>query len=114
MRTLFEIIDGAKDGTKPTHDECYYAMLAFDALHHFDHMDLMQLHEAAEGKKPSLALRLQMTWPEAFKRFKTALDKPPQDWLGNQVPDNPGYQRMRSLAFKVAEKATGENLRSAK
>jgi hypothetical protein len=109
MRTLFEIVEGAKDGHKPTHDECYYAMLALDGLRMFDHMELMTLRESAE--KRSLALRVQTAYAESFRRSKTAFEVAPQAWLGRQVPDNPDYQRERDLAFKVARKAIGINLR---
>jgi hypothetical protein len=111
MRTLFDIVEGAKDGDKPSHDECYYAMLALDALLHFDHMELMNIHKAAEEGKPSLVLRASMAYSESFRRSKLAHAKPPQEWLGGQVPENPEYQRFRKIAFKVAEKATGEKLR---
>jgi hypothetical protein len=40
VRTLFEIVDGAKDGHRPAHDECYYAMLALADLLALDHKDL--------------------------------------------------------------------------
>lgn len=39
MRTLFEIVEGARDGQKPTHDECYFAMLALGYLLGMDHRD---------------------------------------------------------------------------
>ena len=112
MRTLFEIIEGAKDGAMPTHEECYWAMLALSALKHFDGMDLMAIYEAAEEGKSSLMLRAKSGYTESWNRFKRALDKSPQEWVGpNNDPANPEYQKMRALAFKVAEKATGEKLR---
>jgi hypothetical protein len=112
VRTLFEIVEGAKDGNKPTHEECYYALLALSALHYFDHHEIMNIHEAAEGNKPSLLLRIKGAFPESFNRFKRALDKDPREWLGKNVPEDPEYQKMRGLAFKVAERATGVDLRS--
>ncbi len=112
MRTLFEIVEGAKDGNKPTHDECYWAMLALDALCHFDKMALMGIYEAAKENKSSLKMRAEMEYPESFNRSKKAHAKSPQEWVGpNHDPSNPECQRMRNLAFKVAEKATGINLR---
>ena len=42
-RTLVEIVEGAKDGERPTAEECYWAMLALDALTHFDRDALMRL-----------------------------------------------------------------------
>lgn len=101
-RTLFEIIDGAKAGEKPTHDECYYAMLALDALHSFTSRELR-----AHGRRPE-KLR-QMFVEEDFQRTKRALGVNPRTWLGDRVPENPDYQRDRRLAIKLYEKVTEEN-----
>lgn len=111
MRTLFEIVEGAKDSNKPTHDECYYAMLALDSLRHFDHHALMDIYQAGDELKPSLMMRVKGAFPESFRRSKAAFDRDPQQWLGNNVPENPEQQRMRKMAFKVFERATGVDLR---
>jgi hypothetical protein len=111
MRTLFEIIEGAKDGSKPTHDECYYAMLVLDVMRHFDYMDVRGLCKAIEEGKSSAKMRAAMTGAEAFNRLKRALATDPQQWLGHNIPGDPEYDKMRALAFKVFEKATGEKLR---
>ncbi len=111
MRTLFEIVEGAKDGNKPTHEECYFAMLMLSELWHFDRMDVRSLCEAIKERKPSLKVRGEVTVSESFYRCRRALDADPQKWLGDHVPGNLHYERMRELAFKVAEKATGEKLR---
>lgn len=42
MRTLYEIINDAKDGNMPTHEECYWAMLCYDGLHNGDHRRLRE------------------------------------------------------------------------
>ena len=112
MRTLFEIVEGARDGTKPTHDECYFAMLALDALRHFERMDVRTLCEAIAENKPSLKMRGEMTGTESFNRSKKTFATDPQKWLGKNVPGNPEHDRMRKIAYKVFEKATGVDLKA--
>lgn len=98
MRTLFDIVEGAKDGIKPSHDECYYAMLALDALLHFDHQDLRRL-AYNETKVPVTILA-----SGSFDRLKRALGCSPLAWLGTQVPGNRDYDRMRRAAFAILKK----------
>ncbi len=105
-RTLFEIVEAAKDGEKPTHDECYWAMLALSALLHFDSRALR--NQAFSNTK----VPLKMESEESFRRHKSAFQTPPQRYVGaSNNPANPEYQTMRRMAFKVFEKATGEKLR---
>ena len=45
MRTLYDIITEAKDGGKPAYDELLYALLAVDALAHFDAQFVLHLSD---------------------------------------------------------------------
>lgn len=102
MRTLFEIIESAKDGSKPTHDECYWAMLALDALHNFDARDVMEMKSDSE-------LRRDLRASESFNRNKRTLNIPPDKWIGwNNDPANPEYQRMRKMAFGILAKVEAD------
>lgn len=108
MRSLIDIVESAKDGKMPTHDECYWAMLALSHLHYFEANDLRTI---TTGKDD---IRSKMTAEEAFRRRKIAFDKSPKDWVGwSNDPSNPEYQKMRATAFKVFEKATGTSLKDA-
>lgn len=99
MRNLLDIIEAAKDGEMPTHEECYWAMLALDSLMYFDHRALEQLaHEPSKFRTP------QSEAEESFRRHKTALTKPPKDWVGpDNDPANPKYQNMRKAAFRMLD-----------
>jgi len=102
MRTLLEIIDSAKSGQMPTHEECYYAMLALSALHYFDHRALLGLVDEKHSQKWWIELQSD----ESFKRFKVALDKSPKDWIGwEEDPANPEYQQRRNIGIKLFDKA---------
>lgn len=105
MRTLLEIIDSAKDGQMPSHEECYYAMLALSALHYFDHHALSELDK---DHRQAWWINLQIN--ESFGRFKNALDKSPKDWIGwNEDPANPEYQKRRNIGKKLVNKVLGES-----
>ena len=42
MRTLYEITEDAKAGNRPTHEECYWAMLCYSELFYSDHRALRE------------------------------------------------------------------------
>jgi hypothetical protein len=109
MRTLYEIIEAAKSGNKPTHDECYWAMLALSALSFFDKRDLREIAHGKVNKIMTPEWRANESW----NRWKRALDKSPKEWVGpNNDPANPDYQKMRkaglALLDKVMKGATDE------
>ncbi len=108
MRTLLEIIEAAKDGQMPTHEECYWALLALEALHGFDSRALLEMPENAKGMgAEGLALWLDITSSESFNRFKAALNRPPKAWLGPaNDPSNPECQRRRELGKRLLDKIT--------
>jgi hypothetical protein len=94
MRTLIEIIEAAKDGNKPTHDECYFAMLAIDALSTFTTRDLRNV---GFGTREAKLLSPKFLAEEDHKRWRRALNKPPDEWLGpNNIPGL-GMTRMRVI-----------------
>ena len=104
MRTLSEILTSAKDGEKPNHDECYWAMLALSALNHFNYSALERLTKNTGGP-----FGADFQLEEAFNREKAALNKSPQEWVGwNNDPSNPTYQRMRQIALGVFDKVVGK------
>jgi len=93
MKKLIEIVESAKDGKMPTHEECYWAMLALSHLHYFETTDLRSVAANKED------VRTKMITEEAFRRRKIAMDKSPKDWVGwSHDPSNPEYQKMRATA----------------
>jgi hypothetical protein len=108
MRTLADIVDDAKAGNIPTHEECYWAMLAQSAVLSMHARDLLKL--CTPDDPPSNARR-QMTGKLAFDRYKSALNADPKTWLGpNHDPANPEVQRFRKTAFRIFERVTGEKI----
>ena len=106
MRTLSEILVSAKNGTKPTHEECYWSMLVLDALNHFNYSALERL---TQNTNELFDADFQLE--EAFNREKAALDTCPKKWIGwSNDPANSAYQRERQVALKVFDKVLGREL----
>jgi hypothetical protein len=104
MRTLFEIIEAAKSNQPTTHEECFYALLAYAGLSYFDSSALRKL-----AFEPSKFLTPERQAEESHRRWKTALDKSPKDWIGwNNDPKNPDYQRFHKMAVKLFDKVAGD------
>ena len=101
MRTLSEIIESAKDGNMPTHEECYWAMLVFNALLVIDNRTIRDL-----AFRPSKVLTTEFYANESFNRLKNALQKDPKTYMGpNNDPANPDCQKRRQVALKIYDKA---------
>ena len=100
MRTLGEIIESALSGEMPTHEECYWAMLAIRALGFFDRQALKHLADVPEKlRNPTHDVE------RSFTRWKMALGKNPKEYIGwDNDPSNPEYQRFRGISVKLAEK----------
>jgi hypothetical protein len=99
MRTLSEIIESAKDNNMPSHEECYWAMLCYEAMLNTDHR---ALREVLLKEKPMQEFIRKLKAETSFKMYKNALNKPPRDFLGpSNDPCNPEYQRFRAIGEKI-------------
>lgn len=102
MRTLSQIMDAVKENQPATEEELRYTLLAMDALSHWDRNFLIRF---AGNDKPNV-VRCELEANESFRRWKTALGAEPKTYVGwNNDPANPEYQRRRSIALKIADKA---------
>jgi len=99
MRTLFEIIEAAKSGEQTTQEELLFAVLALDSLSTFDAMDIRR--PAEMGGENSVAY---LRYSEHHRRWHTALNASPEVWLGDNVPSNPDYQKLRKVALALLDK----------
>ncbi len=103
-RTLMEIVESAKDGQKPSHDDCYWAMLALDYLLTYANQDLRKSigHLVVPNGKVPNDLTLKIRLNENFERNKLALGVNPKAWLGpTNDPANPERQRERASNKKI-------------
>ena len=102
MRTLYEIINDAKDGIRPSADECYYALLAYESMMTMDHGKLRNIL-SSEKPLPKFIAELELN--NSHNMYRNALNKSPQDWLGwNYDPANPAYQEFRRVGGKILDK----------
>lgn len=107
MRTLFEIVESAKDGDMPTHEECLYGMLAYEFLMNMDHRNLREA--LLSGKELPKVLR-ELKVENSFKTYKSALNSSPKEWLGwDKDPANPDYQMFRETVKAVWERVKENN-----
>lgn len=101
MRTLGEILEAAKSGQRPSPDECYWSLLALEALATFDSAAWVRL---VEGHGSAMT-----AYEEQFALWKRALAADPQVWVGpNNDPANPAVQRRRKMALGLFAKAEAE------
>lgn len=91
IRTLFEIIDGAKDGNRPSYDECYFATLVL-AGHVADAHNVLFWLEGGPGDR-------------VIEDYRRSLRTDPKTYLGDNDPDNPEYQKWRREFKKVYDEA---------
>lgn len=113
MRTLLEIIESAKDGQMPTHEECYWAMLALSGLHYFDHSALINFIKL-NGVARNTKLVMEFQANESLHRFQMALGKSPKDFVGpKDDPANPAYQRFRAWGKRLIDKIEKDNEKPA-
>ena len=105
MRTLFEIIEAAKIGEPTTHEECLYALLAYASLAYFDESALRKL-----AFEPSKFRTPEREAEESHRRWKTALEKSPKDWLGpSNDPANEGCRQRVRMARRIFDKVISQS-----
>lgn len=105
MRTLFEIAEAAKANEPTTHEECLYAMLAYQALHQFTAQALRRLCEHPNLVHGPLGIAFERS--EDFNRHKAALNESPVEYVGwENDPKNPDYQAFRKTALHLYDQAT--------
>ena len=98
MRSLYDIIEAAKDGDQPAPSETYHAMLVLVALLNMATQDIRRMQES----KPPF----DRIWSaENHRRYHEALSVDPVTYLGNNVPGNPEYDRFRKAGLALFEKA---------
>ena len=110
MRTLYEIIESAKDGDMPTHEECYWAMLCYEFMFNMDHKNL---RDELSGEKPTVGFIKNLRLGNSHKMYYTALNKSPKEYLGESGdPNSLEYQRFRKLGNKILDKVIGKSKRT--
>lgn len=128
MRTTNEIVADAKDGKIPTHEECFWAMLALSGRMHFFVRDLEAIGEALDtqvlnGEDPTkrnnkILLRCAVHIGTQQKVRKTRIDfgnKSPQEWLGDSGnPFHPDTIKFMDMGKKLLDNAMAQIAKAKK
>jgi hypothetical protein len=115
MKTLGAIIEEVKDGKRPDYEDLRYAVVALQALQCFDMRAITKLAQREkEGTYKAAMFGLQWEAEESFKRLKTALSMPPQEWVGpGHDPDTEECQAFRKMSKKLLKKVEDEMRKAA-
>ena len=108
MRKINEILMDAAEGKIPSHEECYYTLLALRSKLHFYHRDLMAIAEAHEkGKVNGIAVSLRAKDQESVMEDRMIFSKQtPLDWLGKSGnPFTKENKNWRDMADKIHKNA---------
>ncbi|MCC5467649.1 hypothetical protein [Pelosinus baikalensis] len=102
MRALVEIIDSAKDGDMPTHEECYWAMLVYNSMFIMEHREY---NNVLLAEKPAPDFIRKMKAENSFNTYQNMLRKSPKEFMGPlNDPRNPEYQKFRKMGMKIVSK----------
>lgn len=106
MKTLGQIIDDVKDGAKPDYEDLRYAVIALDALRHFNWNSLHTLATREKaGKYRADLFGLQHAVEERFNQQKAAFAVPPKQYVGtSHDPDTEECQRWRKMSKNILKK----------
>lgn len=113
MRTTVEIVADAKDGEVPSHEECFWAMLALSGKLHFANRDLERVIEnKEEPKKLKFMMDIMYKDVESLRiDHYNFLKKSPIEWLGDSGnPFSESTKKFREMGKKIIKNATGMDL----
>jgi len=110
MKTLLEIIENIKDNQQVGYEDLKYSVLVLDALLYFEKKVARDLAKAKrENKNAILIYNPEWQETESFNRNKRAFSVSPKLYVGeNNDPNNPEYQKFRTMGKKICDKVIGE------
>ncbi|ARC67380.1 hypothetical protein B14_200169 (plasmid) [Bacillus licheniformis] len=81
MRLLSQIIDDLVSGERPSHEECYKALLVYRFMLNIDHR--LYREELMKEKRDPEWIRKKKA-ETSFNMYKGALSSSPNEWLGRR------------------------------
>lgn len=113
QRDICSIVADAKDGKIPSHEECFWTMLALSGMLHFSRRSLECIAEKMGDDKKLLTActihlgSMECVNEERFKWMKTN----PQVWLGEMGnPFSKENKAFRDMGKQIIKNATGLDL----
>ncbi len=115
MRMLCEIVADAKDGVVPTHEECFWAMLALSGKLHFANRTAIAISEKIDGgedRKILLSVKIHLRSEKNVREDHfNFLRKDPKEWLGDSGnPFTEESKKWMEMGKAIIEKATAQKL----
>lgn len=102
MRAFSEIIEDALSGGMPSHEECYWAMLALQSASVLDKSTLYR--ELLKDPPTALPFRKLMA-ENSHTMWKALSAKSPKEWLGpDHDPSRPEVQQRREMSLRIWKK----------
>jgi hypothetical protein len=109
-RMICEIVADAKDGIVPSHEECFWTMLALSAMLHFSRRNLEYIAKAMEtGKNLDryCGITLKSAAHVHAQRFNW-MRLTPKKWLGDSGnPFTEANKKWREMGKQIIKEATG-------
>jgi hypothetical protein len=109
-RMICSIVADAKDGKIPSHEECYWTMLALSSMLHFSRRDLERIAEALD-KGDNLKLTCGIYLRNGDHVHETRyqwMRASPKEWLGNSGnPFSEENKKWRDMGRTIIKNATG-------
>jgi hypothetical protein len=109
-RMICSIVADAKDGKVPSHEECFWTMLALSSMLHFSRRDLENIAEAMDKEKNlDMACKIHLTSSEhVHETHYKWMRLTPKKWLGDSGnPFTEESKKWREMGRKIIKNATG-------
>lgn len=104
-RTIGEILESAKEGEIPNHEECYWTLLALAKRLEYTESSILRTEEQLCEEKPSISLFLEnLLWiKKDSENFKNCL---PKGAIGDYIdPRSDEGKKFREMSKIIVEKA---------
>lgn len=108
MRSIAAIVSEAKDGKVPSHEECFWVMLALSGMLHFSRRELGDIAECiGDDKRLLFNVKLRLKdYETTFGKGHKWLNMDPQKWLGDSGnPFHPDTKAFHDMAQKILDNA---------
>jgi hypothetical protein len=112
-RMICSIVADAKDGKIPSHEECFWTMLALSSMFHFARRDLESIAEAMDkGKNLERVCEMHLSGTNGVREtYYKWMRSTPKKWLGDSGnPFSEESKKWRDMGRKIIKNATGIDL----
>ena len=107
-RQICAIVSDAKDGIIPSHEECYWTMLALSGMLYHRNRRMESIEECAEKHIDDVPLSIYLNAKGVRKESFNWMKSNPKHWLGAMGnPFSEENKKMKRIGRNIIKKATG-------